>query len=533
MRTKNLLILFALLILAACSDKEDPLEDLFLELDASSENVDYGDAFTLTWESNASQCYAGGRWFGEKATSGSEEIEIKRGGISTFIMDCRRNNDFINQAVAVTIVKSTVDHFVFTERAEEPDFVVEYTENEKVIFASQARGDMNDDTLPDIVFGVQLRDINDNSIVQTKLLQMLGGPLPIITEVATDECNAISNLVAKDLDQDGFTDVVGHTTDYERQNLNNSKICIFKGTETGLVLDNEHVANDTSLDLNNAGVRAAGLIDRNNDVTLDLYLLGENKEYWIEVGATDGPKFEEFDYDNTILTDQTITAITAFDFDSDANEDIVMSVNDNNGSGRFITVPKSGDGTNWAEAQAYENIPTLKSLQTIVYDQDSDIDVFVMGDESPSNGIDLSPNSVLRVYETGEVNILENIVDIDFTKQATASLSRHVIYADYDTDFDGGDLLVSFEDFGDNTASFLIIEKQETTDDEDVTTYSYVALDNEELAVANTPTEHAYTIFLDYNSDFDIDVVFALKGELNPETNLKTLNFYIQTNESN
>ena len=228
MRTKNLLILFALLILAACSDKEDPLEDLFLELDASSENVDYGDAFTLTWESNASQCYAGGRWFGEKATSGSEEIEIKRGGISTFIMDCRRNNEFINQAVAVTIVKSTVDHFVFTERAEEPDFVVEYTENEKVIFASQARGDMNDDTLPDIVFGVQLRDINDNSIVQTKLLQMLGGPLPIITEVATDECNAISNLVAKDLDQDGFTDVVGHTTDYERQNLNNSKICIFK-----------------------------------------------------------------------------------------------------------------------------------------------------------------------------------------------------------------------------------------------------------------------------------------------------------------
>ena len=55
----------------------------------------------------------------------------------------------------------------------------------------------------------------------------MSGPTPI-TEVATDECNAISNLVAKDLDQDGFTDVVGHTTDYERQNLNNSKICILR-----------------------------------------------------------------------------------------------------------------------------------------------------------------------------------------------------------------------------------------------------------------------------------------------------------------
>ena len=40
MRVKNLLILFTLLVLAACSDKAEPLEELFLELDASSEKVD-------------------------------------------------------------------------------------------------------------------------------------------------------------------------------------------------------------------------------------------------------------------------------------------------------------------------------------------------------------------------------------------------------------------------------------------------------------------------------------------------------------
>ena len=183
MSINKLSIIFALILLAACSDKDEPLEDLFLNLEASSETVDYGDSFTLTW-SYASQCYAGGRWFGEKETEGTEEIEIKRGGASTFIMDCRRNNEFINQAVAVTIVKTTADHFVFTERGEEPDFVVNYSANEKVIFASQARGDVNDDSLPDIVFGVQIRD-TDNNVVQTKLLQMLGGPLPIITEVVT------------------------------------------------------------------------------------------------------------------------------------------------------------------------------------------------------------------------------------------------------------------------------------------------------------------------------------------------------------
>ena len=66
------------------------------------------------------------------------------------------------------------------------------------------------------------------NVVQTKLLQMLGGPLPIITEIVTDECNAISVLVAKDLDQDGFTDVIGLSTDYERQNLNNSKFVFLR-----------------------------------------------------------------------------------------------------------------------------------------------------------------------------------------------------------------------------------------------------------------------------------------------------------------
>ena len=113
MRINNLLILFSLLVLAACSDKEDPLEDLFLDFETSSESVDYGDTFTLTWNSNASQCYAGGRWFGEKEITGSEELEIKRGGTSTFIMDCRRNNEFINQAVAVTIVKARAIIFYF------------------------------------------------------------------------------------------------------------------------------------------------------------------------------------------------------------------------------------------------------------------------------------------------------------------------------------------------------------------------------------------------------------------------------------
>ena len=60
----------ALFILGACSVDQEELEELFVELETSAESVDYGESFTLTWNSNASQCYASGSfWFGERPIS--------------------------------------------------------------------------------------------------------------------------------------------------------------------------------------------------------------------------------------------------------------------------------------------------------------------------------------------------------------------------------------------------------------------------------------------------------------------------------
>ena len=44
----------ALFILGACSVDQEELEELFVELETSAESVDYGESFTLTWNSNAS-----------------------------------------------------------------------------------------------------------------------------------------------------------------------------------------------------------------------------------------------------------------------------------------------------------------------------------------------------------------------------------------------------------------------------------------------------------------------------------------------
>ena len=43
-----------------------------------------------------------------------------------------------------------------------------------------------------------------------------------------------------------------------KEKFKHFKSMFFKGTATGLVLDNEFVTNETSLDLNNAGMRIAG-----------------------------------------------------------------------------------------------------------------------------------------------------------------------------------------------------------------------------------------------------------------------------------
>ena len=81
---KKLLLSLLVLFLFSCSDGPEELEPLVVELNASTETPNYNESFELSWSSNASQCYAsGGYWSGERPTTGSEEITLKRGGNSS------------------------------------------------------------------------------------------------------------------------------------------------------------------------------------------------------------------------------------------------------------------------------------------------------------------------------------------------------------------------------------------------------------------------------------------------------------------
>ena len=526
MRIKQtILTTLALFTLGACGVDQEELEELFVELDTSAESVEYGESFTLTWNSNASQCYASGSfWFGERPISGTEEITVKRGGPGTYILECRRNNEFANQALEVTINKTVADHFIYLP-SEEVNFSLSYEEGEEMLVSALARGDFNGDLVPDILVGLQTRKLSDGALADVTFIQSIGGPDPIITEIDASGCTGSSLMLSVDLDGDGPVDVVSSSSDLERQ-LEESSLCHFKGSATGLVFDDTFVTNEeTSLDFNDAKIRTMGLVDRDNDLRPDLYLLTEDFEYWVQ---TDGsPEYEEFSYDGTMIADYTVTAATVIDFDIDQNNDIVLAVYDSNNQGKFISVPRSGDGTNWGEALSYE-APLVKTLISFDFDQDEFLDILALGDELPGDDFNPSNTSTFKIYEQDEISPLDTERLITFTKQGNSSLNEYVIITDYDQDGDGGDFLLTFNKFGENTANFLVGEKQIIDNEDDTTSYVVVTYDDEELGIANLPYDNAFTIFFDYNVDYDLDAIFIADDE---STN--TLNFYIQENDSN
>ena len=48
-----------------------------LTMESSAEIIQYNDTYTISWTSNASQCYASGAWTGEKPVTGSETFTAK------------------------------------------------------------------------------------------------------------------------------------------------------------------------------------------------------------------------------------------------------------------------------------------------------------------------------------------------------------------------------------------------------------------------------------------------------------------------
>ena len=70
----------ALLLMSCSGSDDDGVSTLEATVTSSNDTPLYNETYTITWESNASQCYANsttGSWLGELAPSGSQDFIAK------------------------------------------------------------------------------------------------------------------------------------------------------------------------------------------------------------------------------------------------------------------------------------------------------------------------------------------------------------------------------------------------------------------------------------------------------------------------
>ena len=217
-------------------------------------------------------------------------------------------------------------------------------------------------------------------------------------------------------------------------------------------------------------------------------------------------------------------------FDNNANQDLVLSGYDANNQGVFVTVPRTSGLSSWDGTTVYQNQILAKEITTINFDNDVNPDMFVIGDEQPLDLFNLSNTNTLAHFETGEVNIFDYRTDVSFTRSGSSNINKNLLIADYDQDLDGGDIILTFNNFGANSANFIILEKQQSQDDEGNTVFEFKAFDDLELGIENLPFQNQQSVFIDLDIDSDLDVVFMKTSE---ESEDNKLEFFLKINSSN
>ena len=121
-----------------------------------------------------------------KSSKWNRKFCHKKEEVFNFLMECRRNNEFINRGVAVDVSKSVKEHFIYAAQSE-PNLSISFPASEKASISSVTRGDFNGDFNGDALFAVEFKDKNDSSFKSTKYFQVIGGPAPYIEELLIED----------------------------------------------------------------------------------------------------------------------------------------------------------------------------------------------------------------------------------------------------------------------------------------------------------------------------------------------------------
>ena len=292
-KIKYLTLFSITLLLIGCSGSDDEnLSTLEATVTSSNDAPLYDETYTISWESNASQCYATsttGSWIGELEPSGSQDFIAKREGTANYGVQCRKSINFVNASTDVVVSKDFIDYFDFDDSQTYDLGSLNLSSVANLNVLDTSISDFNGDFRLDIILLLEDSGTIDAGDSSFFILAFYGRDLSTIDdenpyvfeEINQGNCVA-DKLIRADYNEDGVLDIMTISAS-EDESLNKRGICFFLASEDGLALQDENfLINETTLDLSNVDIGSSVAYDLTSNLRPDIMLLGNG-------GTTDLP----------------------------------------------------------------------------------------------------------------------------------------------------------------------------------------------------------------------------------------------------
>ena len=289
-KLKNFITLSVILALVGCSGNDsESLLTIEATVTSSNDNPAYDEVYTISWQSNASQCYATsvtGSWLGELEPSGSQDFVAKREGIANYGVQCRTSINFVNASTDITVSKEFKDYFDYIDVDTFDLGSLSLSASSQVSVLDTTIADFNSDFRLDLVM---LLEVIASSDTRYYFLTFYGQDVSTITEddpytfidLNQDNCVA-DEFIRADYNDDGLLDIMSISKS-GNESSNKRGICFFLASEDGLTLQDEsYLTNETNLDLSNVNIGSHVAYDVNANFKPDILLFGNG-------GSTDLP----------------------------------------------------------------------------------------------------------------------------------------------------------------------------------------------------------------------------------------------------
>ena len=576
-KLKYLLIFPILLILMGCSGDDESAPELIVTISASNEEPEYNETFTISWESNASQCYAQsttGSWLGDVGTSGSRDFLAKREGLANFGIQCRTSINFAGATVEVDVQKDFIDYFDFNNAISFNAGSLTFNSDSKVKVLDNSISDFNLDFRLDLAVLIEDEGSNNVGDSQYYILIFYGQDPSTISEdnpysfveINGDNCVA-DMLVRGDYNADNAPDLMTVSSSPE-ESLGKRGICFFISSPDGLTLqDEEYLVNDTALDLTNVNVGSHVIYDLTVDGIVDVLLMGNggttDLPFYV-VSGDSGPTIQltnSIDILNPynraqgcsegfsflcdwITNDYQFRSSTLISADADGVLDLIHSVSSNN-EGKYILYNTRSESIYFDFSQ-----PVVDYVNRSI----SAPDGYAMLIEPFDGNLDGYPDlfSIERsdLTKTYKFNIYEKVVpdegdDIDISSTNNGDFIEEFAFGDnlnfaseiltFDTNFDGlQEIFAPYTELPLKTINsssqkhFLVYENTYTENEDETFTQAWIKQDFSDSLGLNPDSVN--NSWIDIDADSDIDAILLIP-ELNDDLSIK-YKFKIYLNNS-